>query len=90
MPRIWSRVFWQSAAETAIGYAAAGAGSVLALHGADLLTSIPWYTVLSGAGIGALLGVCKSLSSLKVQPGNGTDSYNARVVAAPGVPKSNG
>ena len=83
--RLLTRIFWESCAETAIGWAASGAATVLALHGADLLASVPWYTVLSGAGVGALLGFCKALSSLKVQPDNGNSSYLRNVVAAPGA-----
>lgn len=75
MSRLFTAVFWQSTGETAVGYAAAGAAAAL------VMPTVSWHAVLSGAGIGAALGLCKSLSSLKIQPGNGTDSYNPRVVA---------
>jgi hypothetical protein len=83
--RLLTRTFLESTAETTIGWGASGAGAILVLHAADLLTDVPWYAVLSGAGIGALGGFCKALSSLKVQPDNGNSSYLRRVVAADGT-----
>lgn len=74
-------VFWESVAETVVGYAAAGAGSILTLHGVAVVKDIPWYAVLSGAGVGGLIGFCKAMGSLKIQPDNGTDSFNSQVVA---------
>lgn len=77
MSRLSSRVFWQTTAETALGYAAAGAVTALSV------TNPSWHVVLVGVGVGAALGFSKSLSSLKVQPDNGTDSFNSQVVAKP-------
>jgi len=79
--RFLTRIYWESAAETTIGYAASGASAVLSLHLTG--TSVPWYTVASGAGVGALAGFLKALSSLQVQPSNGNSSYLRRIVAKP-------
>lgn len=81
--RLLTRVFWWSAAETTLGYSAAGTATVLGLHVTELITDVPWYAVLSGAGVGALLGFSKALSSLKVQPDNGNSSFLQNVVARP-------
>jgi hypothetical protein len=81
MSALTTRVFWQGTAENMLGAAAAGAGSVLGLHVAELLTNVPWYAVLSGGGIGALMALLGSLGSLRV--GNGTASYNPNIVAEP-------
>lgn len=81
MSRLSSRVFWQSTSETTIGYAAAGAATALAVANPSP------HVVLVGIGVGAALGFSKSLSSLKVQPGNGTDSFNSHVVAQPAPEK---
>lgn len=77
MSRLFTRVFWQSTTETTVGFAAAGAAAALSAAPVSL------HTVLLGTVVGAALGFSKSLSSLKVQPTNGTDSFNARIVAAP-------
>lgn len=75
MSRLNTLVFWQSTCETTVGYAAAGAGAALTA------APVSWHAVLLGAAAGAALGFTKSLSSLQVQPDNGTDSYNKNVVA---------
>lgn len=76
-----SRVFWEHAAEITAGWSASSTFAVLILHVTDLLTDVPWYAVLSAAVIGALLGLCKALGSLKIQPDNGTGSILKRVTA---------
>jgi hypothetical protein len=81
--RLLTRVFWESAGETSVGYGAGFAGGILALNVGKVLTDVPWYAVVSGAGIGALVGLCKALASLKVQPDNGNSSWLSQVVAAP-------
>lgn len=86
MSVLTSRVFWQNTAENMVGGAAAGSGSVLGLHVADLLTNVPWYAVCSGGAIGAALALLGALGSLRAQPNNGTASYNSRVVAEPKEP----
>jgi hypothetical protein len=81
--KLFSRTFWESAEEMAAGFAGAGAVSQLAPHASDLFTNVPWASVASGAGIGAVLGVLTALASLKVGPGkdNGTASFNPKIVA---------
>lgn len=81
--RLLTRVFWQHAGETTVGYSASTVGGVLLLHVGDLITNVPWYAVLSAAAIGGLIGLSKSLTSLIVQPDNGTASFLRSVVAAP-------
>ncbi len=72
-------VFVEDAAERAVAAAAAAALGALGTQGVGLIGSLPWYAVLSAAGIGALTSVLNSLVSLAVP--NATASWNRNVVA---------
>lgn len=80
-----NKTFLQHAAENAIGAAAAGALSALAVTGenggAHALADIPWSALATGLIVGGLVSLLKSAASLKVD--NGTASVLPQVVAAP-------
>jgi hypothetical protein len=81
--KLFTRTFWQSLMEQAIGFASTGVVVALSPHATDLFSSVPWANVASGAAIGAVLGVATGLASLKVGPGkdNGNASFNSHIVA---------
>ena len=74
-------VFFEHTVENAVGSAADAALAALGGGVVGVLGNVPWYGVLSVAGGAALVSVLRSLSSLKVQPDNGTASNLPRVVA---------
>jgi hypothetical protein len=78
---IWTAVFWKDAVSRLVSAGANSATTALAIGAGGTLADVPWYAVLSAAGIGALLEFLRALASLKVP--NGTASFLPEVVAAP-------
>lgn len=82
----WKRPGWTwvwHAGENATGAAAIGAGTVLGAAHAHYLSDVPWYMLLSAAGLGALASLLKSIASVCIGPGrdNGTASNVPSVIA---------
>lgn len=82
---LWSPIFWKDAADRAVAAGAAAAISAWALGWSGAVPSMPGQAVLGAFGAGIGLDILRSLTTLKVGPGqeNGTASPLAEVVAAP-------
>lgn len=82
---LFTKVFWLDAVDRAIATAATTSLGVMTAGAFKLIEDVPWYGVLSAGALAALAEVLRSLSTLKVGPGqdNGTASNVPQVVAAP-------
>lgn len=82
---LFTRTFWIDAIDRALSAGATTSLGVMTAGAFKLISDVPWYAVLSAGAIGALADLLRSLSSLKVGPGqgNGTASYLPEVVAQP-------
>lgn len=82
-PTVFSKAFWQDAAERAISAGAATAVTVPILSG--MISDIPWYAILSAFGISAGVDLLRSLASLRVD--NGTAGTVSSVISVDRAPE---
>lgn len=71
---MWTWIYWRALFERAVR---AGSASALGMLGSDAIgaiSDVPWYGVLSAAGIGALTSALLSLSS-EVRDGTAPASF---------------
>lgn len=61
--KLLSASWWSDALERAVSSGANSAVTILTMGGVSLLTDVPWYSVLSAAGIAALLDLLRSLAA---------------------------
>lgn len=67
---LFTVTWWETAAAQVIHAAAGGALSVLGAHGLGLIGDVPWYGVLSAAGLSGLVALLLALAG-KVNPDSG-------------------
>lgn len=77
---LFSKAYWALVADKVVGGAAAGALAVLTTG--HIAGSAPWYAVLTGAGVGALTSLCKSLAS-EAAPNTMPTTFIPRALVTP-------
>lgn len=78
MSTLWTKRFWEAAAERAIKATAWCAGSTLAAAGAGLIDA-DWVGVSSAAGMAGLLSLLGSIAS-DAATGDGPSITNAEII----------